>query len=311
MARLMDQIVGHGAVKEKILKMTSAKIFFGASLFAGPEGVGKKKMALAALQEINCEVSAPACGACQSCLKIESGGDVFLHSIEPEGGRVKIEQVRDAIQFLALKAWVKHRFVIINGAERITVQAANALLKSVEEPPEGCHFIFITSQISQVLPTIRSRCQVVQMASLSNQDLHQIFPKISAWQVHWSFGRVSLAERIQSEEWLEVRKAAINFLHSPHHPKVVEALSPLFSDADKIDFVFHCWMTYLRDAWMVMQGDRTQIYNSDILGFVEKFSERGSITELSDMVLQMRQDVVGNVDKNLQLDNFAIALGGL
>jgi DNA polymerase-3 subunit delta' len=308
MARLIEGIHGHEALKESLLKMTAKKKFFNAVLFSGPEGIGKKKMAMALLQEINCE-QPRACGECTNCQKIAGSADVFLHKIEPQGDKIKIEQIREAIQFLTLKTWVAHRFVIVDGVEKITAQAANALLKSVEEPPEGAHFIFITANLSQVLPTIRSRCQIVQFSALSREELTRIVPGLETWQAQWSFGRVSLAEKIRQEEWQEVRKAAINFLHSPQNSKVVEVLARQFSDHDKIDFVIHCWMTYVRDAWMVQSGDRAALYNADILPFVEKFAQHGGLPELYDILMQIRSDVLGNVDKNLLLDNFALGLG--
>jgi len=308
MARLMDQVVGHAGVKEHLLRLTRDKRFFSAVLFAGPEGIGKKRLARAVVQEMNCPHT-PACGECANCLKIAGPADVFLHVLEAQGDKIKIEQVREAIQFLALKTWVEHRFVIVDGVEKITAQAANALLKSIEEPPEGTHFIFITANLSQVLPTIRSRCQIVQFQSLTREELTQVVPGIETWQAQWSFGRASLAGKIGQEEWLEVRKAAINFLHSPQNAKVVEAIGRLFSDHDKIEFVIHCWMTYVRDAWMVNAGDRQALYNADILPFVEKFAQRGSLPDLYDRLMQIRGDVLGNVDKNLLLDNFAYGLG--
>jgi DNA polymerase-3 subunit delta' len=309
MARLIDQVFGHEVIKESLIKMTAEKKFFNSVIFSGPEGIGKKKLAMALLQEINCEKKL-ACGECQNCQKMASSADVFLRLIEPQGDKIKIEQIRDVIDFLSLKAWVPHRFVIVNGIEKITAQAANALLKSVEEPPEGVHFIFIAANLSQVLSTIRSRSQVVQFSALSRQTLQSIVAHLDTWQAQWSFGRVSLAEKICQEEWQEVRKAAINFLHSPQHAKVQEAMGRLFTESEKIEFIIHCWMTYIRDAWQVSAGDRNGLYNADIVAFVEKFSQRQGMSELYDSLMQIREDVLGNVDKHLILDNFAIRLAG-
>jgi len=305
----MDQIVGHGERISELLKLTSEGRFFNAVIFSGPEGIGKKKIARALLQELNCD-SQPACGVCVNCQKLAAGltDEVFLQLISPDNDKIKIEQVRDAVQFLSLKSWVKHRFVIIDAVEKITTQAANALLKSVEEPPEGVHFIFITANLSQVLPTIRSRCQVVPFSALSREELLQLTPGLEEWQVSWSFGRNSLAQKVQLEEWMEVRKAAINFLHSPQNSKVYEGLSGYFSDAEKIEFILHCWMTYVRDAWLISSNDRQHLYNSDVLGFVEKFSQRGNLSEVGDSLAQIRGDVLGNVDKGLILDNFSMVL---
>ena len=77
MARLMDQVVGHAAVKDQLLRLTRDKKFFNAVLFAGPEGVGKKRLARAVVQEMNCPHT-PACGTCANCLKVAGAADAGL-----------------------------------------------------------------------------------------------------------------------------------------------------------------------------------------------------------------------------------------
>ncbi|MBY0385668.1 AAA family ATPase [bacterium] len=307
MARLMTEIAGHEAPKAVLLAKTSRKEFFNGLILSGPEGIGKKKIARALLQELNCEKE-EACGECSACLKIEKTADVFLHEIELQNDKIKIEAVRDVLQFASLKSWVKHRFVILNHVEKITAQAANALLKVLEEPPEGLHFIFITANLSQVLPTLRSRCQVIGFSPLSDEILREKVPGIEPWQVRWSFGRLSLAQKVVQEEWMTVRKSAINFLHSSQNKEIYEELQSQMTDPATAEFVMHSWMTYLRDAFLVQNGEQNSIYNQDIQQFVTQFAKQKNITTLFDEVFQFRQDLLANVDKTLLLDQFSIRL---
>lgn len=266
-------------------------------------------MARAVLQELNCEFPV-ACGECPVCLKVEKTADIFLHEIELQNDKIKVEAIRDVLQFAALKSWVQHRFVIVNHVEKITLQAANALLKTLEEPPEGLHFIFITSNLSQVLPTLRSRCQVIGFSPLSDEILKKHVPHLEPWQVKWSFGRLSLAQKIIQEEWMAIRKAAINFLHSSQNNKVFEELQPYLSDPASAEFVIHSWMTYLRDAFMLKNNYNGNLYNQDIASFAQKFSERKNMSSLFDDVFQFRSDLLANVDKTLLLDLFSQNLEG-
>jgi DNA polymerase III subunit delta' len=307
MARLMDAVCGHDELKIKLSTQTAKKVFFKSVIFSGPEGIGKKQMAKALLQELNCS-SPVACGLCEMCRKIESSKEIFLHEVELQNDKVKIESIREMIQFTSLTSWVPHRFVVINHVERMTLQAANALLKTLEEPPAGVHFVLITSNLSQVLPTIRSRCQVVGFSPLSEELLRELVPDLEKWQVQWSFGRMSLAKKVVQEEWQAIRKAAINFLHSSQNKSVFEEIQSHLTQPESAEFVIHSWMTYLRDAYVLQAGSEQLIYNEDIRSFAQKFSVSKNIPSLMDDVFQFRQDWLANVDKQLLLDQFSIRL---
>lgn len=307
MARLLDNIFGHESQKKLFLEAIRRERFPSSVILSGAEGIGKKMVASALAQEINCTQS-PACGECELCLKITQNTDVFLQIVDLQNDKIKIEAIRDILQFSSLKSWVKHRFVIINQIEKITIQAANALLKSLEEPPPGLHFILITSNLSQVLPTLRSRCQVVYFSPLNQNELQKIVTDIQPWQVRWSFGRASLAKKVVSEEWQTIRKAAIHFLHSPQTPAIYEEVQGYLGAADAADFVIHSWMTYLCDSLLLQEGALEGTYNVDILPFLEKFAAQRDIPRLMDHVIQFRQDLGSHVDRSLLLDQWGYQL---
>lgn len=307
MARLMDQIIGHDKVRSRLISVAAGKEFFPGVIFAGPEGVGKKQMALALLQELNCE-SKTACGQCKSCQRISSDdADEIVQMIEPQGASIKVDDIREVIRFVSLKSWVAHRFVVVDPIELMTAQAANALLKVLEEPPEGVHFVFITSSLSQVLPTIRSRCQVISFGALTDVELRQIDPALQDWQVSWSLGRLSLAQKIADGEWGKLRQKALSFLAQPLDKNTHQELVAAFKDRTKLDFVVHCWMSFLRDTLFSLRGE-AQIYNQDCAEMVSGFSRHPQLAKLYDQIQQLRRDIRGNVDKNLVMDQLAYLL---
>lgn len=309
MARQLKSVVGHSKRIDSLLSILQSGKLFSSAIFSGPEGVGKRKVALSLTQEANCEKGIPACGECKICLRFAVVPNESYLLIEPSGERIKIEQVREVVEYLSLRSELKNRFVIIDQAEKLTVQAANALLKSIEEPPEGVHFILITSNLSMLLPTIRSRCQVFSFSALTDKELKMVVPELLEWQSLWSFGRVSLAQKIVQEEWLDLRKTSINFLHKPNEKNVYDAIYKEFSEAQKAEYIFHTWMTYLRDALTVQEQANTPLYNKDIENFVRKFAENRKIREGIDGLFLARDDYSGNVDKNLILENLALTLG--
>lgn len=156
-----------------------------AYLFTGPEGVGKRAAALALARALNCEAGArcevrgagfnDACGVCRSCRKIAGGLHPDVQVIEPDGATVKIEQIRALEAEAALAPYeAKWKVSILDSAERMTEQAANALLKTLEEPPRDTVFILLASAVSALLPTIVSRCQTVTFFPLPRTQVEAV-----------------------------------------------------------------------------------------------------------------------------------------
>ncbi|NTV52061.1 MAG: DNA polymerase III subunit delta' [Candidatus Firestonebacteria bacterium] len=141
-----------------------------ALLFTGPEGVGKRTAALALAQVLNCREPRvdDACGECLSCRKIAAGNHPDVRCLEPDGAHLKIGQIREDLQHDAvLKPLEGRRKVyLLDPAESLTPEAANSLLKILEEPPETVVLILISAQPFALLDTIRSRCQEIRFFPL-------------------------------------------------------------------------------------------------------------------------------------------------
>ncbi|SEN64709.1 DNA polymerase III subunit delta' [Lihuaxuella thermophila] len=139
-----------------------------AYCFAGPRGVGKQKTAMELAKALNCEQKgADACDRCRSCLRIEHGNHPDVIRIKPDGASIKIDQVRQlqrAFSFSPGKEVV--RVIMIEQADFMTPQAANSLLKFLEEPVSAMVAILITENIHAMLPTVLSRCQILRFSQL-------------------------------------------------------------------------------------------------------------------------------------------------
>ena len=154
MAILIDQIVGHAAVIGHLAQMQMMGRWPHALLFVGPSGIGKKKLALAAVQSLLCEKNqsgAPplkplaACGECSSCIRVEKKQSENLIWLAPTEGTVKpsikVESIRDILEKLSLSNAGRPRAVVIEDAHTMNPQASNTLLKTLEEPFENVYFI--------------------------------------------------------------------------------------------------------------------------------------------------------------------------
>lgn len=146
-------------------------------LFFGEEGIGKETAADAFAAALLCRAPDPggACGACPDCRLLAAGSHTNLLRVVPENRNILIDDIRRLQEELALKAFSdRARAALVVPADRMTVQAANALLKTLEEPPAATHFILVSHRLSRLPPTIVSRCQKVPFSTLPRETVEEI-----------------------------------------------------------------------------------------------------------------------------------------
>jgi DNA polymerase-3 subunit delta' len=164
-----ELLPGNDDVRAHLARVADADRLHPCLLFEGPQGVGKRAAAMWLAQRVNCEAEdgPRPCGACWSCRQIPQGRhpDIVEVGLDPDRTApiISVKQARVLTSSLVLRPFhAKRRFVIIDPAEAMTVEAANALLKTFEEPPEDTGFVLVTSQPSRLLATVRSRSQRVR-----------------------------------------------------------------------------------------------------------------------------------------------------
>lgn len=180
---------GHMPIRQRLLERLQAGRIRGSLLFAGAEGIGKRRVALELAQRELC-FRRNACGQCEGC-RMFAGDDLpfelpNLLRITPEGkaGVIRIDQIREGLDSSnqprfsrGVIEWASlappphcHRWILVEEAHRLNESSANILLKTLEEPPLGTHFILVTHRPEAVLQTIRSRCERIPFAPLSETE---------------------------------------------------------------------------------------------------------------------------------------------
>ncbi len=179
-------IIGHSNEIRILRSLLRSDHVPHAYVFAGIAGVGKRQVALGFAQALNCGGQADDfCGLCPSCSKTARmvHPDVFV--VEPETAVIKIEQIRslqDELAYAAIEG--PYRTVIIDQCEKMNVQAANCLLKTLEEPPDNTVIILLARAFSALLPTIRSRCQLFRFAPLRPGELAAVLQRCGSGEQH-------------------------------------------------------------------------------------------------------------------------------
>lgn len=213
----LEQIAGQWKA-QRILKhaLESGKISH-AYLFSGPSGTGRMAAAKAFAKALFCTAGGDdACGECLECRKFEHGNQTDLITIAPEGQSIKIDQIRELQRdFSYRNAGTKRKVYMIEQADKMTVQAANSLLKFLEEPVSPVVAILITDNGQAVLPTIRSRTQWVPFLPMSPEAMLEVLlsegapPVLARTAVHMSSGLDGARQFLQQNQFAEIRNLVI------------------------------------------------------------------------------------------------------
>lgn len=159
-----DSLAGQEQAKALLGRLFTSGRAAHAYLFRGPDGVGKKRAALCAAARLNCENPGEqgACGSCAACRKLRSGNHPDFVAVSPENGTIKIERIRELCRSLSYPPYESAtRVILIEDVHAMTPEAANCLLKTLEEPPQGNLLILTAESSRELLPTIVSRCQTI------------------------------------------------------------------------------------------------------------------------------------------------------
>ena len=157
-------IIGHKDQLKKLRLAVSQDRLANAYLFIGPDGIGKKLVAVEFAKGLFCNNGIADCN-CSSCQRIEhkTHPDVLFVSVEEDKKDISIEQMREMQSKVQMHSFEgKYKVIIVDDAEKMNAASSNSILKILEEPPKATHFILITSRPHMLLPTIVSRCQRIQ-----------------------------------------------------------------------------------------------------------------------------------------------------
>jgi DNA polymerase-3 subunit delta' len=200
MSTLQRQLI---APFSQLVGQEKAKLFLGralasgqlahAYLFRGPDGVGKQLFARSLAAAVNCrqrpallsdpgadDLASLPCGRCSSCLKYNSGNHPDFMVISPEKGTIKIDRIRQMIQALSYPPYESpSRVVLIEDIHTMRQEAANCLLKTLEEPPDKNLLILTASASREILTTISSRCQMIPFFSLRQDETVQVLTRVN------------------------------------------------------------------------------------------------------------------------------------
>ena len=251
-----------------------------AYLFTGPQGVGRRTLALRMAQALNClQPPGPGepCGTCRICKQIErmEHPDLAVEQAEQVGGILKVDQIRDLQRSLSLAPYdARYRIALLLRFEEANPNAANALLKTLEEPPPQVILMLTADSPESLLPTIVSRCEVVRLRPLPLENVRLGLQ--SSWGLpeeeaellaHISGGRPGYALRLHAEPermaqritWLEDHQQML----SANRVQRFAYAETLAKDKDALRSALLVWISLWRDVLLCAAGSASPLANLD------------------------------------------------
>ncbi len=265
-------ISGNARVKKILVKALQKNKVPNSLLFCGPEGVGKRETAVVLAKALNCrQKEDDACEACSSCRAVNGGKFPDVIEIRPERNVIKIEQMRELRSIAYLKPMVsRKRVFIVVDAEKMTEEAANSLLKILEEPPLFSHIILVAHNPFLILPTIKSRCQVLNFQPISKEDVERVLvgngyerekAKILSLLVR---GNLRQALSFEWEEVQAKRKAAFELFLSLFNQENVASFLRTYTSSQRAllkeewEQVLEILSSFCRDSILIGENGQSQ-----------------------------------------------------
>lgn len=302
-----------------------------ALIFSGIEGIGKRTVARYTAMALNCHTDtsrANPCGQCDPCRKVLSDSHPDVLMIEPQGQYLRIDQIRRLLRTLAMKPYIAlHRVVIIQNAQSMNKEAANALLKVLEEPPAATTLILTASGKFDLLPTIVSRCRDIRFDPLSTKGIisllsetdgiDTLFIKTAAALANGSLTRakeLATASWRRKRNWL-IESAGLKMQADNRQRSIVSALSfaaQLAQRKDQVAELLELLITWIRDLsiWpyhpaSVINGDCR-----DVLARVRDGMDDRRLLTIWQAVEKAQKDIAANANLRLTLDVMALSMAG-
>jgi DNA polymerase-3 subunit delta' len=339
-------VIGHAWAVRGLARSLAADRVVHAYLFTGPHAIGKTTLARAFAQALQCKGADPPCGQCLACQKIarDRHPDVQIVEGVPVGYKfdekappppprandrerriLKIDQIR-AVQHDVSRSPFEGQWkiVLLRRFEEANEEAANAFLKTLEEPPAHTRLLLTARDASLLPPTITSRCQMLALRPLPLAEVEaalserwHVEPPLAHLLARLSGGQLGWAVRASADSaLLTARSAHLDALGGVLREGCAERLTragDLAKDADELPELLELWLGWWRDVLLMQNGDSARIINVDREDMLREHAARFTLEEVQRALKSVRATaryLTQNVNPRLALEVLLLNLPG-
>lgn len=322
-----SEIVGHEQIKEHMQAAIRDKKPFHAYLFQGEEGVGKEALARTFAAGLQCqsESADKPCKECVSCRQMESGNQPDVIWVTREKASLGVDEIREQLcNTMDIKPFSSpYKIYLVPEAEKMTEAAQNALLKTIEEPPEYGIVILMTSNISALLPTIQSRCLTMEFRPLSTAVVESFVKEhcqVPDYQARASaaFAQGNLGKAMRyakSEDFIERKDHIISLLRHVEQMDLSEMLSvikDLGTRKDEVRDYIDLMVLWYRDVLLFKATkDINQLLFQDEASYISREASHRSYEKIEEILQAFEKAKVrlrANVNFDITMELMLLAL---
>ena len=310
--------LGHDHQKHVLTSLVEKGKLPHALLFAGPRGVGKRTMAVELVKNLFCE-KGTACGTCRGCRNVDSGLHPDFTYVSGEAS-IKIDELRAIMKEVYESPFeAPVRVVLIDNAELMTHEAANALLKTLEEPPPSNLFVLVSSREQEIPLTVRSRCMRLGFGPLSTGDLCAYFERMlrldgQRARVLAAISSGSIASGLfwMEEEHYRMRQRIAELLISGKQASanaalLAERMTAKEHEMEYLSFLF----SFFRDVWWLCHtNDAAGVLNEDLAETMKDAGAGGAAWAESSIkrIQEMSRTLRYNINRWLAMETLMLHL---
>ncbi len=301
-----EDIIGQEFAKKYLTNSINNNKISHAYMFEGIEGIGKKKLT-EELAKLLLDIS-----------DVNNSPDYI--EIKPDGNSIKIAQIRNLQTDIIIKPHKDYKIYVINDAHKMTVEGQNALLKTLEEPPQYAIIILVTSNKEALLDTIKSRCEIIKFLPISLIDLKKYLIQKGVdeqrAQLLATFSRGSIEKALElseSSEFALMREEIQSYIERLLDKNIVDILD-ISLDIEKyrgdIFNILDIMINYFRDIMFIKEKiDKNMIINSDKITFLQNMSKKISYSQVSkiiDIIEETKKKIRSNCNFNISMQVMAL-----
>ena len=336
---MFDKLIGNDPIKQVLRRLLAQKRVPNALLFAGADSVGKRQFALELAKAFVClnPKNSEACDGCSNCRRainytypkaddrdafkrVIFSGHSDIGLVIPYNKNILVDAIRELETEANFRPYeASARFFIIDDADKMNDAASNALLKTLEEPPAASHIFLISSRPDALLPTIRSRCQMLRFAPIDAREIENHLSKFKGFSTDdaallskLAGGRLGHALKTDVEKFKAKRETMVKVLASiltkENRAELLRIGEEMNDAKNKDDFEakLDILQTLIHDVWAVRNAaDAKILVNVDLVNDLKKFAERSESRRLAawlSNIETLREQLAVNLNRKIAID---------